>query len=292
MFATWWAGCDGHTEGGCEMGTHTYGELDVELSRELTEAEAEAWHATIKAGRQEPAPCGNTGHGGAPLTLTEPKELREAEGASGARVSLETSARYVCEHFDPTPGVGGFCYVDSDRFDPEGWDFTGQYDGDIGIAELGTKGFTIRTGGKVYDIVDAAAFFVESLPEGVTAEGSGQFESDGEHWAIAVRGRTVREVSAWVFVEGDAAPKGSEVWTLGHVNFVDGSVSLAVYSSEHDARVAYGDELREHLREDEPNLHTPEDLTNIGERVGVVPWVAHFVADGECLTYLDRQAVR
>lgn len=259
------------------MGTHTYGELDVELSRELTEAEAEAWHATIKAGRQEPAPCGNTGHEGAPL-------IHEATGAH--------SGRTVCEHFDPTPGSSGYCYSDSDRFDPEGWDFTGQYDGDIGIAELGTKGFTIRTGGKVYDIVDAAAFFVESLPEGVTAEGSGQFESDGEHWAIAVRGRTVREVSAWVFVEGDAAPKGSEVWTLGHVNFVDGSVSLAVYSSEHDARVAYGDELREHLREDEPNLHTPEDLTNIGERVGVVPWVAHFVADGECLTYLDRQAVR
>jgi hypothetical protein len=246
------------------MGTYVEGELEVEFSRELTEDEHGAWEHNVRAGRPEAPPCGNLAHKGAPM--------------------IEVDGVLRCEHYNPTPNTGGYCYSDSDRYDPQGWDFTGDIWGDIGVAELSRTGFTIRSGGKVYDITDAVAYFVEALPPDVTAEGSGYFTSDSEPWGLRVAGREVREVASTTVVEGDPAPRGTTAWMVGHVNFTDGTIASQVFAAERDARIAYTDELREHLHED-------GDHTNIAERVGDVPWVAHFVADGECLTYLDRVTV-
>ncbi len=258
------------------MGVHTYGSIDVDFSRGLTDDEYAAWLHNVEAGRPEAPPCGNTSHEGAPL-------IHEGQTFGG---------RQVCEHFDPTPGAAGFCYVDSDRYDPEGWDINGTMFGDVGILRTDHNGFEVEAGGKVYDLTDGVSYFVEALPLDVNAHGSGTFESDGYHWGIAVRGREVREVEAAVITEGDPALVGSIVWTLGHINFADGTVALAVYADEREARSEYVDELLEHLG-DVADWDFPEAwAAQITKRQGDTPWHDHFVAVHECLTYLDRQEVR
>lgn len=258
------------------MGTTTYGSLDVTFSRELTETEYAVWERKLKEGRPGNGICGNPKHDRAPLT--------------DARLAR-------CRHFSGSPD--GYCFPESigtfggDRYDPDGWTFDNSTWGDVGSAQLARNGFGVETSGKVYDLTDAVAFFVEALPADVTAEGSGAFDSDGSHWGLLVEGRETREVSAGVVVEGDPAPQGSVVWLIGHVNFADGSVSVAPYCDEHQARQAYGKELTEHaeIRQSVPGAYPSE--TNISERPPAdAPWVAHFVADGECLTWLDREVIR
>ena len=243
------------------MGVHTQGSLSATLSRELTEEEFGAWEERIQAGRTGPVPCAHPNHEGAPL--------EEPSGGGWLR----------CRNFGKPDPSHGHCWSDSERFDPDGWTFDDSISGDIGIARLGRWGFEVEAGGKVYDLFDGVAFFVETLPDDVMVEGDGMFDSDGMDWAIAIRGREVREVAASVVVEGDPAPVGTVVWVLGHVNFADGTIALKHYSSETDARVAFGEESAEHA---EHGTFSHRDDA---------PWVAHFVTDGECITWLDREVI-
>lgn len=91
-----------------------------------------------------------------------------------------------------------------DRYDPEGWSFGDDglsWSGDGGVVYLEREGFSIEVSGKVYDLVDAVAHFLASLPPDVTATGATSFETEGEHWGIRVDGREVREVEAQVVIE-------------------------------------------------------------------------------------------
>lgn len=160
------------------MGNYTYGTLGVNFSRKLTNDEYETWRerATTTA---PPYRCGNSKHGGAWLN---------GDGR--------------CPHYDDTPGASGFCYRPWDAYDPEGWTFDDSTYGDVGIGHLDPGGFEIEAGGKVYDIEQAAAWWVHLLPADVEADGEGLFETEGEHWGVLVRGREVRNVEARVSSDG------------------------------------------------------------------------------------------
>lgn len=133
------------------MGNTTYGSIEAQLSRPLTEAEEVSWLAAVKA--------------------HEPEE-------------------------DST-GWTGF-----EAFQPDGWCFTNDDWGDIGQAGLNEARDILRieVGGKVYDTVAALTVMVALMPEDITAEGEGAFETEGEHWGLRVHGREVREVGAEVVV--------------------------------------------------------------------------------------------
>jgi hypothetical protein len=79
---------------------------------------------------------------------------------------------------------------DSPRPLEEEWDFEGGY-GDIGTATLHEQGLELSTEGKVYCIENGVRAVVDLLPPGVTASGWGEFETEGERWALKVEGRTV-----------------------------------------------------------------------------------------------------
>jgi hypothetical protein len=73
--------------------------------------------------------------------------------------------------------------------------------GDIGRLAVEAEWLRFEAEGKVYDIPDAVRAVLRLLPEGVEGRGDGLFESDGEHWAIRVEGREVRELDAEVRVK-------------------------------------------------------------------------------------------
>lgn len=245
------------------MGTHVEGTASVSYSRKLTEEEYDSWREAIGKGHPTPGTCQHPAHEDAALVEVEP-------------------GTYRCANFGKPEASHGYCFDDDNRYKPGNWTLDGFGGGDIGVLDAGNGGFEVYAGGKVYDLLDAIAFFVGVLPEGVTAEGGGSFTADMEHFGIAVRGREVKEVESFVWTEGDPAPAGSVVWVLGHVSFTDGTIALRLFSDEGEARAHYLDERVEHDEGD--------DVLGIREDA---PWLAHFTAgDGECLTWLDTEEVR
>jgi hypothetical protein len=75
------------------------------------------------------------------------------------------------------------------------WDINGEAYGDIGRLDVGEEGMEVSAAGKVYAIEKAVSVFISRLPADVLCSGEGFFETEGEHWALRVRGRTVRELS-------------------------------------------------------------------------------------------------
>lgn len=165
------------------MGVHTYGSLSVGFEPELNDREYEVWEAKVRAGRTDPEPCSNSHH-------------------KGQFLNPETGQ---CP-LSGKPKGSGYCYSDSERFDPDNWVFEDDAWGDVGIAHLDTTGFEIESGGKVYDIVDMVRFTVACLPSHVQAHGSGAFESDSQNWVLHVQGREVSE--------DDGIVVGGDLWNL------------------------------------------------------------------------------
>lgn len=84
-------------------------------------------------------------------------------------------------------------------------DINGMVFGDIITVNTQVAGFDLEAGGKVYSIANVIQAMIDELPEDVTADGEGMFETDGDHWGVLVEDRTVKERSAAVFftnVEG------------------------------------------------------------------------------------------
>lgn len=150
------------------MGTYVEGSFEATFSRELTEDEYRTWAATCEAGRPGLGECQ---HHHLPL--------------------YHMPAGVRCARFGTPEPRSGYCYGDSERYDANGWTFDDSTWGDVGIAELADTGFTINSGGKVYDIEDAARFWVESLPADVGVVGEGFFDSDGWEWTLCADGREV-----------------------------------------------------------------------------------------------------
>lgn len=77
----------------------------------------------------------------------------------------------------------------------EQFEINGNTWGDIGIVEADRKTLALTADGKVYDIVACLTAVFACLPEDVTVEGDGEFDSDGEDWAccVAENGREVVE---------------------------------------------------------------------------------------------------
>lgn len=167
------------------MGTYVEGEASFTFSRELADDELGRWEHDCTTGKRaendipmvECWRCHGSG--------------RSAPYKWETEVEVDDHGQAVCSTCE---GHGERRDWDSSYFDAEQWDFTGETWGDIGIAELARNGFTIRSGGKVYDIADAARYFTERLPADVQVKGFGSFTSDGEPWTIwALNSRTIIE---------------------------------------------------------------------------------------------------
>jgi hypothetical protein len=176
-------------------------------------------------------------------------------------ISIELSRPLTAEEFDayiaglraipgyPEQGEGSQRDILGDD-----WDINGVTDGDIGRLTVDAEGLDIEVGGKVYEIAQALGVFLARLPADITCEGEGLFETEGEHWALRVKGREVKELQAELrIVEPDALPERTGMGSV--VIRVDDEVYAAILAVKHEmekaraATVSMGEAAHEAVRQ-------------------------------------------